>query len=162
MRRFTIPALLLVLFSSFLFQLPVRSQILYKVNFHDKNNANYEGLLVYFNESRSYIRVSYYTADNRYHVVNVDYKSSTGSYQDGSSYFFMSGSNPKFITDVSKDQTYNPDHFIWRKSKGQQAWNLPSTTDDPQLNIANEIPVDSFYQLSPNLVSETFLRRYFW
>jgi hypothetical protein len=162
MRRFTNPALLLVLFSSFLFQLTVHSQILYKVNFHDKNNAPYDGLLVYFNESRSYLRVSYYTTDRRYHVVNVDYKSSTGSYPDGSSYFFMSGSNPKFITDVSKDQTYNPDHFIWRKGRGQQAWNMPSTTDDPQLNIANEIPVDSFYQLSPDIVSETFLRRYFW
>ncbi len=162
MRRFTFPAFMLVLLFTCFLQLTVHTQILYKVNFHDKNNAPYEGLLVYFNESRSYMRISYYSTDNKYHVVNVDYKSSTGSYNDGSSYFFMSGSNPKFITDVSKDQKYNPDHFIWRKSKGQQSWNSPSTTDDPQLNIANEVPVDSFYQMSPNIVSETFLRRYFW
>ncbi|HEY6063238.1 MAG TPA: hypothetical protein VIV35_06490, partial [Chitinophagaceae bacterium] len=85
MRRFTIPAVALVLLFTSFFQLTAHTQILYKVNFHDKKNAPYDGLLVYFNESRSYMRISYYTTDNRYHVVNVDYKSSTGSYNDGSS-----------------------------------------------------------------------------
>ena len=138
------------------------AQILYKVNFHDKNNGAYDGLLVYFNESRSYMRISYFSTDKKYNVVNVNYKSSTGSYNDGSSYFFMSGSSPKYITDGAEGLVYNPDYFIWRKSKDQQNWNSPSTTDDPKLNIANEIPVDSFYQMSPSTVSESFLRRYFW
>src|SRR5688572_32905165 len=95
-RLFYFSVLLVILFSQ---SLPVNSQILYKVNFHDKTNGQYEGLLVYFNESRSYLRVAYYSPDNSYNVVNVDYKSSTGSYADGSTYFYMSGSNAKFITE---------------------------------------------------------------
>ena len=90
------------------------AQILYKVNFHDKNNNPYEGLLVYFNESRSYMRINYYSADNKYQVVHVDYKSSTGSFKDGASYFFMSGFNRPFRTTDSGTQKYNPDYFIWR------------------------------------------------
>lgn len=162
MRRTTlIPVLLILLFTSTLHQ-TVQSQILYKVNFHDKNNAPYEGLMVYFNESRSYLRVGYYTADNKYHVVNVDYKSSTGTYNTGSSYFFMSGSNPKYITANPDKYTYNPDYFIWRKGPGEMNWKLPATSDDPKLNVANEIPVDSFYQVNPYTVTEAFLRKFFW
>lgn len=140
----------------------LNSQILYKVNFHDQNYYNYEGLMVYFNESKIYMRVAYYTADKKYHVVNVNYKASTGSYADGSVYFFMSGSNPKFITHDSANQRYYPDHFIWRKGKEQSTWNKPSTTSDPKLSYASELPVDSFYQLGPYSVSETFLRKFFW
>lgn len=162
MKRVSLLPLIILLLSLFTRCENSFSQILYKVNFHDKNYAPYEGLLVYFNESRGYMRINYYTADKRYHVVNVDYKSSTGNNTDGSSYFFMFGSNPKFITENSKDQTYNPDHFIWRKSKDELGWRVPSTTDDPKLNMANEIPVDSFYQVDPTNVSEAFLRKFFW
>ncbi len=162
MKRVPFLPLILLLASIFTRAEHSYSQILYKVNFHDKNNNPYEGLLVYFNESRGYMRINYYSTDKRYHVVNVDYKSTTGTYGDGSSYFFMTGSNPKFITENSKDQTYNPDHFIWRKSSDELGWRLPSTTDDPKLNMANEIPVDSFYQVEPTLVSEAFLRKFFW
>ncbi len=161
MRRYFFLMIMLVVFNDF-FQTPAHAQILYKVNFHDKNFGAYEGLLVYFNESRSYMRVNYYSTGNKYNVVNVDYTSSTGTYNNGGSYFFMKGSNAKYITEASADQKYNPDHFIWRKSKGQSSWNMPSTTDDPQLNIANEVPVDSFYQVNPYSVTETFLRKFFW
>lgn len=162
MRRLPlIPVLLVVLFTSTIHQ-PVQSQILYKVNFHDKNNAPYEGLMVYFNESRAYLRVGYYTAGNKYHVVNVDYKSSNGTYYDGSSYFFMSGSNPKFITANPDKLAYNPDYFIWRKGASEMNWKQPFTSDDPNLNVANEIPVDSFYQVNPYNVTEAFLRKFFW
>ncbi len=139
-----------------------KTQILYKVNFHDKNYNRYDGLLVYFNESSAYMRIGYNSADNRYHVVNVQYKSQTGTYNDGSSYYFMTGSAPRFITENSKDQQYNPDYFIWRKGKYETDWKLPSTTDDPKLKIENEIPVDSFYQLDPYKVKETYLRRFYW
>ncbi len=139
-----------------------RTQILYKVSFHDKNFSRYEGLMVYFNESRGYMRIGYYSSDNRYHVVNVDYKSYTGTYNDGSTYFFMTGSNPKFITENSKDQQYNPDYFIWVKDRYEERWGLPSTTDDPKLSQASLIPVDSFYQVEPYTVSESFLRKFFW
>ena len=138
------------------------AQILYKVNFHDRNNAGYEGLMVYFNESKIYMRVSYYSPDNKYQVVNVNYNSSTGSFPDGSTYFFMSGYGPRFITQDSAGQSYNPDHFIWRKGKYEANWKNPSTTDDPKLSYASEIPVDSFYQMNPYTVSETFLRKFFW
>jgi hypothetical protein len=138
------------------------AQIIYKVNFHDRNRAPYEGLLVFFNESRGYMRINYYSSDNRYHVVNVDYKSSTGTLSDGSTYYFMSGSNPRFITENSKDQKYNPDYFIWRKGRYELNWGLPSTTDDPNLSPASEIPVDSFYQVDPLTVSDAFLRKFFW
>ncbi len=161
MKRFLLCSAVTLLLS-LLSQFDAPAQILYKVNFHDKDNARYEGLLVFFNESRGYMRVNYYSSDNRYHVVNVDYKSSTGAFNDGSTYYFMAGSNPRYITDNSKDQKYNPDYFIWRKGKYEENWHLPSTTDDPKLDIANEIPVDSFYQVNPYTVSETFLRKFFW
>lgn len=161
MRRFIYSATLLV--SLFLFfQQSLSAQILYKVTFHDKNNARYDGLMVYFNESNSYIRISYYSSNNKYQVVHVNYKSSTGTFNDGSTYFFMSGYGPRFITEDSAGQKYNPDHFIWRKGKNQQDWNSPSTTDDPSLKYESELPVDSFYQVNPYTVSETFLRRFFW
>ena len=38
MRRFTFPAFMLVLLFTCFLQLTVHTQILYKVNFHDKNN----------------------------------------------------------------------------------------------------------------------------
>jgi hypothetical protein len=73
----------------------------------------------------------------------------------------MTGTNPRFITETSKDQTYNPDYFIWRKGRYENTWDI-STTDDPNLSKASEIPVDSFYQVEPNTVSEAFLRKFFW
>lgn len=161
MRRLLYSVILLVSLPVFFLQ-SLSAQILYKVNFHDKNNARYDGLMVYFNESNSYIRVSYYSSNNKYQVVHVNYKSSTGTFNDGSTYFFMSGYGPRFITEDSAGQKYNPDHFIWRKGKNQQDWNSPSTTDDPNLKYESELPVDSFYQVNPYTVSETFLRRFFW
>ena len=160
MRRTTLPLLAVIIFC--LLQQTAGAQILYKVNFHDKNYGAYEGLLVYFNESSSYMRIAYYTPDKKYHVVNVDYKSSTGTYYDGSSYFYMSGSNPKFITLNPDKYTYNPDYFIWRKGATEINWKTPYTSDDPKLNVANEIPVDSFYQVNPSNLTETFLRKFFW
>lgn len=161
MRRFLHSATFLTIFC-ILFQQSLTAQILYKVNFHDRNNTAYEGLVVYFNESYSYMRISYYSTNNKYQVVHVNYKSSTGNFNDGSTYFFMSGYGPRFITEDSTGQKYNPDHFIWRKAKNQQSWNSPSTTDDPALKYESELPVDSFYQVSPYTVSETFLRKFFW
>jgi hypothetical protein len=160
MKRFSL--LLLVLFvTALLVPGTGRTQVLYKVNFHDRSFATYEGLLVYFNEGKAYMRIGYYSKDSRYHVVNVDYRSQSGTYNDGTNFFFMSGSNPRFITENSKDQTYNPDYFIWRKGRYDNTWDI-STTDDPNLNRSNEIPVDSFYQVEPNTVSEVFLRKFFW
>lgn len=159
MRRHFLLAVLLIGYS---FSSSLHAQILYKVNFHDKDNARYDGLMVYFNESSSYMRITYYSSDSKYQVVNVNYKSSTGTFNDGSTYFFMSGYSPRFITADSGTQKYNPDHFIWRKGKNETTWRNPSTTDDPKLSYESELPVDSFYQMSPNTVSETFLRRYFW
>lgn len=140
----------------------INAQTLYKVNFHDKDNRPYEGLLVYFNESHSYMRINYYSTNNKYQVVHVDYTSSTGTFNDGGTYFFMSGFGPRFITPDSANQKYSPDFFIWRKGKGQQYWNKPSTTDDPKLAYSSEVPVDSFFQVNPFSVSETFLRKFFW
>lgn len=155
-----IQSVLLILFVCM--QTGGHSQILYKVNFHDRDYNKYEGLLVYFNESRAYMRVAYYMPKDKYNVVNVDYKSSTGWFADSSSYFFMTGSNPKFITKKDTGQAYNPDYFIWRKGRYEKNYGSPSTTDDKALKLASEIPVDSFYQLDPYKVSESYLRKYFW
>jgi len=150
-----------LILSAFLAPSKADAQVLYKVNFHDKSYNRYEGLLVYFNDSYAYMRIGYYSTDKRYHVVNVDYKSTTGNLSDGRQYFFMSGSNPRFITEKSTDQTYNPDYFIWRKGKYDDTWDV-STTDDKDLTPGSEIPVDSFYQVEPTNVGETFLRKFFW
>jgi len=161
MKRPLLIVLLAFLVGSFIVPTAANAQVLYKVNFHDKSYNRYEGLLVYFNEGHAYMRINYYSSDNRFHVVNVDYKSTTGTYNDGTQYFFMTGASPRFITENSKDQTYNPDYFIWRKGKYADTWEV-STTDDKNLTRETEIPVDSFYQVEPETVSESFLRKFFW
>ena len=153
--------LIALLVSAFSLPQQAEAQVLYKVNFHDKSYNRYEGLLVYFNDSYAYMRIGYRSSDSRYHVVNVDYRSTTGTYSDGRQYFFMSGSNPRFITEKSTDQTYNPDYFIWRKGQCDDTWDV-STTDDKNLSPGSEIPVDSFYQVEPTEIGDAFLRKFFW
>ncbi len=160
-RSLLLNLLLVLLLSAFISPAKSTAQVLYKVNFHDKSYNRYEGLLVYFNDSYAYMRIGYTSSDNRYHVVNVDYKSTTGNLDDGRQYFFMTGANPRFITEKSTDQTYNPDYFIWRKGKYDNTWDV-STTDDKNLTPGSEIPVDSFYLVEPTNIGEAFLKKFFW
>ncbi len=135
------------------------SQSLYEMKFTDKNKVEYTGLLVYFNESKGYMRIAY-TTNNVYNVVNVDYTSVAGKLGDNISYFFMKGSSPKFITDHAADARYNPDYFIWTWKNGE-AQKLPYTTDDSSFQVGNMLPVTSFIQLKTTEITDTYLRYFF-
>ncbi|PWU03685.1 MAG: hypothetical protein C5B52_02975 [Bacteroidetes bacterium] len=136
------------------------SQSLYELKFTDKNKVQYTGLMVYFNESKAYMRVSY-SINNVYNVVNVEYSSVAGKLGDTLNYFFMKGRNPVFITDHKPDAKYNPDFLIWTWGKNESNNKLPYTTDDSTFQAANMIQVDSWRQLKTNEISDTYLRYYF-
>jgi hypothetical protein len=135
------------------------AQSLYQVKFEDKNHVSYKGLMVYYNESKAYMRISY-TNNNQVNVVNVDYISVAGKLADGTNYFFMQGSNPKFMTDNPDKQKYNPDYFIWTY-KTDADRGLPFTTDDSTFNKDNLIKVEEFSQLKPETVTEAYLRVFY-
>ncbi len=136
------------------------SQSLYEVKFTDKDKLVYTGLLVYFNESKGYMRIAY-TLDKVYNVVNVDYISVVGKLRDETNYFFMQGSHPRFITRHSSDQRYNPDYFIWTWGKGEEKKGLPYTTDDSTFKPDNMIRVNSFVQLKPENITDAYLHTFF-
>src|SRR5205085_7263580 len=90
----------------------LHSQSLYEIKFNDKQNKQYKGFLVFFNETNAYMRVAYYV-DNVYNVVNVNYTSRNGTNSQGYKYSMLTGYDPTFITDNKENRRYNPDYFIW-------------------------------------------------
>ena len=135
------------------------AQSLYEVKFEDKNHVEYKGLMVYYNESKANMRISY-TSNNQYNVVNVDYISIAGKLNDGTNYFFMQGSNPRFIKENPDKQRYNPDYFIWTY-KTDADRGLPFTTDDSTFNKDNMIRVEEFKQIKPETLTETYLTNFY-
>ena len=100
---------ILVLFLLVLLQpIQVFSQTFYELKFSDKAGNSYTGFMVYISESESYMRMAYYN-NSEYRVVNVSYDAKTGTLDDGTHYFVMSGSNPTYITDHGRGENYNPD-----------------------------------------------------
>ena len=90
----------------------VSAQSLYEIKFTDAAKTEYLGLLVYFNEQNSYMRIAY-TVNGVYNVVNVDYKSITGVNSQLENFFYLkSAATPTFITTASKT-IYTLDYFIW-------------------------------------------------
>ncbi|PKQ68882.1 caspase family protein [Raineya orbicola] len=134
-----------------------KGQSLYEIVF-EASDITYKAFLVYFNEQDAYMRIGY-TYKGKYNVVDVKYQSVTGQ-EDGYNYLVMVGSNPRFITNQEKGQSYNPDHFIW-------VWNdqnpnqLPYVTDDPNFDASHLIQCKSYIEIDPKTMTDSYLRQFF-
>jgi hypothetical protein len=136
-----------------------RTQSLYEIKFTGQNpQTKYSCLLVYYNENDSYMRIGYLNAANQYRVVEVKYKGTSGKYNDGRSYFSLTGSSPRFITTSTQGESYNPDYFVWIGTEI-----LPYTTDTltsttGQLTVYR---VDSYKKLEVTDLTTTYLRTFY-
>src|SRR6266498_5082910 len=108
--------------------LSVSSQPLYEFKFTDKQKNQYKGVLVFFNEGNSYMRIAY-NHSNAYSVVNVSYTLRNGTNGQGTQYSMLTGYNPVYITENKSELIYNPDYFIWFYDNHTQKWETPYTTD---------------------------------
>lgn len=140
------------------FAAPFRSnaQSLYEIKFADSSGIQYLGLLVYFNEQNSYMRIAY-TSNKVYNVVHVDYKSITGVNSQKDNYFYLKGSKPTFITTASKDAGYNPDYFLWYGTGQNQVGPWQTDKED----FSGQQKVKSYIQLTPEKLTDTYLRQFF-
>lgn len=132
------------------------AQSLYEIQYTDSFNISYLGLLVYFNEQNSYMRIAY-NASSQYNVVHVDYKSITGINHQNENYFYLKGTSPRFITTASKGQGYNPDYFIWYGTGQNQRGPWQTDKDD----FSGQQKVKSYVQLTPEKLTDTYLRQFF-
>lgn len=158
MKQASITSAFIIFFS--LIGSSLHSQSLYEIKFNDKQNKQYTGFLVFFNETKAYMRIAYY-ADNVYTVVNVNYASRNGTNSQGYKYSMLMGYNPTFITDNKENHRYNPDYFIWFYDNAHQKWETPYTTDDSLLHPDNYIRVSSYTQLDPKNITDEYLRQFF-
>jgi len=141
--------------------LRVQSQSLYEIKFSDKNNTQYKALLVYFNENSSYIRTRY-NVNNKYNVVEVNYKMVYGTTPTGLKYCMLKKtSNPVFITSKMQGQSYNPDYFIWFFNKVSGKYDDLYTTDDSTFHAENYRKVNTYIQLSPTKINDSYLKEFF-
>ena len=131
------------------------AQSIYEIKFTDAAKTDYLGLLVYFNEQNSYMRIAY-TVNGTYYVVHVDYKSITGVNAKNENFFYLkSTAAPTFIT-TSKSM-YSPDYFIWYGTgKNQEG---PYQTDNAL--FSNQQKVKSYTQLTPSKLTDTYIRQFF-
>lgn len=135
------------------------SQSFYELKFSDRAGNLYTGFMVYISESESYIRMAYYN-NSEYRVVNVTYDAKTGTLDDGTHYFVMSGSNPTYITDHARGESYNPDTFVWLWSDDRD-YGLPYVTDDPNFAEENFKQVDSYTELDPHNFTKEYLNQFY-
>lgn len=135
----------------------LNGQSLYELTF-EAEKVLYKGFLVYFNEEDAYMRVGY-TYDGQYNVVDVKYKSVTGQ-EDGYNYFVMIGSDPRFITNTSKEQQYNPDHILWVWNDKENA-GLPYITDDPNFDETHLQRAKSYREIKASDLNDRYLREFF-
>lgn len=151
-----------ILFLSFfmLFQAGrIFSQSFYELNFTDKVGNNYKGFMVYVSESESYVRMAYYS-EGQYRVVNISYDAKTGVLDDGTHYFVMTGSNPTYITESNRGESYNPDTYVWLWSDAKD-FGLPYVTDDPNFAEENFKQVDSYTELDPHTFTKEYLNQFY-
>lgn len=151
---------ILVLSFLMLFQAgKILSQSFYELKFSDKAGNGYTGLWVYVSESESYMRMAYYN-EGKYRVVNVSYDAKTGTLDDGTHYFVLTGSNPTFITETTRGEQYNPDYFVWTWND-KHDYELPYVTDDPNFAEESFKQVDSYIELDANNFTKGYLNRFY-
>lgn len=133
-----------------------KAQSLYEIKFTDAAATEYLGLLVYFNEENSYMRIAF-TLNGVYNVVHVDYKSITGINKQNENYFYLkSTTSPSFITTASKT-FYTPDYFIWYGTGKNQTGPYQTSNND----FSNQQKVKSYTQLTPAKLTVTYVRQFF-
>jgi hypothetical protein len=138
------------------------AQSLYEIRFADANNTQLKGLLVFFHENNSYIRIGYYS-DNQYNVVEVNYKMEYGVAIGGRKYCMLKKtSNPEFITAKLPNQAYYADYFLWFYNDATGIYDDLYTTDDSTFQTQNYRKVISYIQLKPETLNERYLREFFW
>ncbi len=131
------------------------AQSLYEIKFTDAAKTEYLGLLVYFNEQNSYMRIAY-TVNGVYNVVHVDYKSITGVNVQNENFFYLKSTTaPTFIT--ASKLMYSPDYFIWYGTGKNQRG--PYQTDSDK--FLNQQKVKSYIQLTPAQLTDTYIRQFF-
>lgn len=128
------------------------SQDIYEVKFTTKDRS-YKGLLVFFSDSKMYMRVAYFK-NEKYYVVNVDYSSEHGTSDDGTEYLALVGSNPKFITEQSSGK-YNPDHLFFLGDD-----ELPIVSFDLE-DPDNIVVADAFREITKADVTDKYLREFY-
>jgi len=137
------------------------AQSLYEIKFADVNNVQLKGLLVYFHENNSYIRIGYYD-NNQYNVVEVNYRMEYGVAIGGRKYCMLKKtSNPEFITTKLPNQAYYADYFLWFFNDATGMYDDLYTTDDSTFQTQNYRKVISYIQLKPETLNESYLREFF-
>jgi len=135
------------------------SQTFYELKFSDKQGNEYTGFMVYKTESESYMRMAYYS-EGEYRVVNVMYEAKTGTLDDDTHYFVMYGSNPTYVTDHNRGESYNPDTYVWLWSDTKD-YGLPYVTDDPNFAEENFQQVTSYIELNPHDFNKEYLNQFY-
>lgn len=136
------------------------AQSFYELKFKDVAGNEYTGFWVYKSELDTYMRMAYFNEKGEYRVVNVQYKAETGKTDDGVYYYYVEGSNPTWITDYNKGETYAPDHFMWVRYENEE-YGLPFVTDDPELSVESFREVDSYEELDPSDFDKEYLNQFY-
>jgi hypothetical protein len=139
------------------------AQSLYEIKFADRNNVQYKGFLVFFNENNAYMRTAYFDINRQYNVVETNYKMEYGVTRDGTRKYCMlkKTSNPTFITYNSLSQVYYADYFLWFFTEATGQYDELYTTDDSIFNPANYRKVISYTPLKPELITDPYLKEFF-
>jgi hypothetical protein len=137
----------------------VYSQSLFEIKFNSADSeSSYTCFLVYYNEENAYMRIKYYNRDQEFRVVNVTYKGTVGTYENGTSFFSLTGSGITYITDKNERESYRPDYFVWIGRQG-----LPYTTDqEPDENGRRNLrQVSSYREVQPSELTTAYLNTFF-
>lgn len=135
------------------------AQSLYEIKFTGANDTTkYTAFLVYYNENDAYMRIKYYNPQRQYRVVQVKYTGSSGKYDNGESYFSITGTDVTYITEKSRDESYNPDYFVWIGDE-----RLPYTTDvEPDADGRRTVhQVNAHKKLQVSELTDRYLNSFF-
>lgn len=133
------------------------SQTLFETRFKDNSGFVYQGFMVYYSEDNCYMRVGF-TADDKYRVANISYKSIT-SVDNGINLLMLFGDSTYMVTqDV--DVSYNPEHFVWVWTDDIQPAK-PFYTTDPNFNEDSFKEVEYFTEIQLKDLSVDYLKQYY-
>ena len=160
--KFFAPPKTIITIVFLIIQFVSHAESLYEIRFTDKQNTQYKGLLVYSNDSKSYMRINY-AVNNQAYIVEINYKMIYGVNSYGVKYCMLQNtSKPVFISTNPLALGYYPDYFFWFLNNLTGKYEDLHTSDDSTLLPINNRKVDLFAPLTPSLVTENFLRQFFF
>jgi hypothetical protein len=149
----------LVLFLLAVLTQNVSGQSLYEIKFKGPaDTTHYTCLLVYYNENDAYARTAFFHR-GQYRVVETKYKGTRGKQNDGKEYFALTGTDPVYITEKSRDESYNPDYFVWIGDT-----EIPYTTDkepDSLTGVRKVFQAEDYIEIEPSALTEEYLRSFY-